>query len=43
MEYKTEISNTMDEKTWNDKLLENKASTTYQTGNWLCIQENYII
>jgi len=35
MDYKIEISNTIDEKIWNDKLLKNKASTTYQTGNWL--------
>lgn len=35
MDYKIEISNTIDEKIWNGKLLENKASTTYQTGNWL--------
>lgn len=37
MEYKIEISNTADEKTWNNKLLENKASTTYQTVNWLSV------
>ena len=35
MDYKIEISDTIDEKIWNSKLLENKASTTYQTGNWL--------
>ena len=37
MEYKIEISNTIDEETWNDKLLTNNASTTYQTGNWLSV------
>lgn len=37
MGYKIEISNAVDEKIWNNKLLENKASTTYQTANWLSV------
>ena len=34
MNLKSEYSYKVDSKVWNDKLLQNKASTIYQTKNW---------
>ncbi len=39
MTFHAEISNIVDEKEWNNKLLQNKASSTYQTPNWVRVYE----
>lgn len=42
MNYIIEVSDNVDEKSWNDKLLQNPAATAYQTFNWIKVYEKTI-